>query len=51
MDKYDTERFELIGHTYDMNGDGGQGVAGGGLYINSKAIYTRVFIRNRHPEP
>lgn len=51
MDKYDPERFELIGYTHDMNGDGGQGVAGGELYINSKAIYTRVFIRNRHPEP
>lgn len=51
IENYDPRQFELIGYTHDMNGDGGQGVPGGGLYINSKKIYSRVFIRNRHPEP
>lgn len=51
IENYDPRQFELIGYTHDMNGDGGQGVPGGGLYINSKKIYPRVFIRNRHPEP
>lgn len=51
IENCDPRQFELIGYTHDMNGDGGQGVPGGGLYINSKKIYPRVFIRNRHPEP
>lgn len=51
IENYDPKQFELIGYTHDMSGDGGQGVPGGGLYINSKKIYPRVFIRNRHPEP
>lgn len=52
MDKYNPDRFELIGTQDDINGNGGDGIKpGGGLFINGKAIYSRIFIRNRHPKP
>lgn len=54
MDKYDPERFELIGHTCDINGVGKIGEGGvtrGGLFIDGQKIYKRIFIKNRHPEP
>lgn len=50
MDKYDPERFELIGHTYDINGVGKTGT-GCDLFIDGQKIYRRIFIKNRHPEP
>lgn len=51
IDKYNPEQFELIGHGLDINGNGGLGVTGSCLYIDGSRVYTRVFIRNRHPEP
>lgn len=52
MDKYNPDRFELIGTPDDINGNGGEGIKpGGGLSINGKKIYKRIFIKNRHPEP
>lgn len=49
MDKYNPDRFELIGTTDDINGNGGKGIGIGGLLINGKKIYKRIFIKNRHP--
>lgn len=51
MDKYNPDRFELIGTTDDINGNGGKGIGIGGLLINGKKIYKRIFIKNRRPEP
>ena len=50
IDKYNPEQFELIGHGLDINGNGGLGVTGGCLYIDGSRVYTRVFIKNLHPE-
>ena len=52
IDKYNPKQFELIGHSGDKNGNYGDGVEPGGCtLIDWKRTYSRVFIKNRHPEP
>lgn len=52
IDKYNPKQFELIGQSGDKNGNYGDGVEPGGCtLIDGKRTYSRVFIKNRHPEP
>lgn len=45
IDKYNSKQFELVGHEHDLNGNGGEGVAGGQFTINGKGVYKRILIR------
>lgn len=44
LDKYCPEQFEIIGNEYDLNIPKGRG------YIKGKRMYSRIFIRNKHPQ-
>ena len=41
IDKYNPDQFEILGNEYDLNIEKGRG------YINSKRMYSRIFIRNK----
>ncbi len=45
LDKYNPEQFEILGNEYDLNIDKGRG------YIKGKRMYSRVFIKNKKPQP
>ena len=44
LDRYCPEQFEIVGNEYSLNIDKGRG------YIDGKRIYSRIFIRHRHPK-
>lgn len=47
LDKYNPDEFEIIGHEYDVNGDGGDGVIRGQFEYNGRGFYKRVLIRRK----
>jgi hypothetical protein len=44
LDKYNPDQFEILGNEYSLGIDKGRG------YINGTRMYSRIFIRNRHPQ-
>ena len=44
LGQHNPNQFEIIGHTHDLNGDGGTGLP---LTVNGKLLYKRVLIKRK----
>lgn len=43
LDKYNPEQFEIVGNEYGLNLEKGR------AYVNGVRLYSRIFIKNKHP--
>ena len=47
LEHYNPNQIEIIGHEHDLNGNNGDGVAGGQFMVNGKGVYKRILIRKK----